>query len=99
MVFTRKWMRFLHWFIIGNFVIESGYGLYMIFFAVGGSRWPLMGRSIETPIEVILNRRLYAIETWIVIASLATYLAITVFLPTILKVFANNQEIFKLKSE
>jgi len=35
----------------------------MIFFAVGGSRWLLMGRAIKTPIEDIMKRRLYAIET------------------------------------
>lgn len=76
-----KWLRVLHWVIIINFMIEIGYGLYMVFFAVGGSRWPLLARAVETPIEVILKRRLYAIETWIAIAGLAIYLALTVFLP------------------
>lgn len=89
--FMRKWMKILHWFIIFIFVLEIGYGLYMGFFAVGGSRWPLMGRAIETPIEVILKRRLYAIETWITIAGLAIYLAaMTVFLPTIIRSFNKN---------
>lgn len=78
-----KWLRLLHWVIIINFLIEIGYGLYMVFFAVGGSRWPLLARAVETPIEVILKRRLYAIETWIAIAGLAIYLALTVFLPKI----------------
>lgn len=86
----RKWMRILHWFIIGNFLLEIGYGLYMVFFAVGGSRWPLMARAIETPIEIILKRRLYAIETWIAIAGLAIYLALTVFLPSIFNSLIKN---------
>jgi hypothetical protein len=80
-----KWLRVVHWVIIINFLIEIGYGLYMVFFAVGGSRWPLLARAVETPIEVILKRRLYAIETWIAIAGLAIYLALTVFLPKILE--------------
>jgi len=92
-----KWLRVLHWVIIINFMIEIGYGLYMVFFAVGGSRWPLLARAVETPIEVILKRRLYAIETWIAIAGLAVYLALTVFLP---KLFLEwNEKIDFIKSK
>jgi len=86
----RRWMKFLHWFIILIFILEIGYGLYIVFSVVGGSRWPLMARAVETPIEVVLKRRLYAIETWITIAGLAIYLALTVFLPTIIKSFNKN---------
>jgi hypothetical protein len=95
----RKWMKFLHWFIIFIFILEIGYGFYMVFFVVGGSRWPLMASAIETPIEVILKRRLYAIETWIAIAGLAVYLALTVFLPIILKMIAQNYELVRSKSD
>ncbi|MDY6867946.1 MAG: hypothetical protein SVT56_08580 [Chloroflexota bacterium] len=77
----RKWRKVLHWIIITNFIIEIGYGLYMVFFVVGGGRWPLMAKATQTPIEVILKRRLYAIEAWIAIAGLAVYLALTEFLP------------------
>jgi hypothetical protein len=77
----RKWRKVLHWIIIINFIIEIGYGLYMVFFVVGGGRWPLMAKATQTPIEVILKRRLYAIEAWIAIAGLAIYLALTEFLP------------------
>jgi len=95
----RKWMKFLHWFIIFIFILEIGYGFYMVFFVVGGSRWPLMAKAIETPIEVILKRRLYAIETWIAIAGLAVYLALTVFLPISIKMIAQNYELFRSKSD
>lgn len=77
----RKWWRVLHGFIIINFLIEIFYGFYMVFFVVGGSRWPLMARATETPIEIILKRRLYAIEVWIAIAGLVVYIALTEFLP------------------
>jgi len=77
----RKWWRVLHVFIILNFLIEIFYGFYMVFFVVGGSRWPLMARATETPIEIILKRRLYAIEVWIAVAGLVVYIALTEFLP------------------
>ena len=77
----RLWWRVLHGFIIANFVAEIIYGFYMVFYVVAESRWPLFGRAAETPIQVILKRRLYAVETWIAIGGLAVYLAITEILP------------------
>jgi|LDZT01.1.fsa_nt_gi hypothetical protein len=94
----RKWMKFLHWFIIFIFILEIGYGLYMVFFAVGGSRWPLMARAVETPVEVILKRRLYAIETWIAISGLAVYLALTEFLPILFNSVISNPATTTLES-
>ena len=81
----RKWMRIIHWVIIINFLTGIGYGMYMVFFVVGGSRWPLMASAVDTPIEVILKRRLYALESWIAIVGLVVYLALTVFLPSIIQ--------------
>ena len=86
----KKWLRYLHWFIILNFLAEIVYGFYMVFFVVGGTRFPLWMRAVETPMEVILKRRLYAIEVWIAIAGLAIYLALTEFLPQ--KLHALKQE-------
>ncbi|MDF1520834.1 MAG: hypothetical protein RQ728_10090 [Brevefilum sp.] len=91
-------MKFLHWFIIFIFILEIGYGLYMVFFVVGGSRWPLMARAVETPIEIILKRRLYAIETWIAIAGLAVYLALTEFLPILFDSYMSNPKTTPLES-
>ena len=81
----RKLRQILHWFIILLFITQIFYGFYMVFFVVGGTRYPLMKRAIETPVEVILKRRLYAIETWIAVTGLAVYIALTEFLPNILK--------------
>jgi len=94
-----KWLRILHWVIIINFLVEIGYGLYMVFFVVGGSRWPLLARAVETPIEVILKRRLYAIEAWIAITGLAIYLALTVFLPRIFLALNKEYKLVELISE
>lgn len=94
-----KWLRVVHWVIIINFLIEIGYGLHMVFFAIGGSRWPLLARAVETPIEVILKRRLHAIETWIAITGLAIYLALTVFLPRIIIAFTSTYDLIGIKSK
>ena len=77
----QKWKRIIHRIIIGLFILQIVYGFYMVFFVVGGNRYPLFLRAVETPIEVILKRRLYAIEAWIAFAGLTIYLALTEFLP------------------
>ena len=77
----RKSLKALHAFIILNFLTQIVYGFYMVFYAVGGEQFPLFRRAIETPIEIILRRRLYAVETWLAIVGLCIYLAITEILP------------------
>ncbi len=77
----KNWRRILHWLIILNFLAEIIYGMYMVFFVVGGSRWPLMATEVDIPIDVILRRRLYAIEAWVAIAGLSIYLGITEMIP------------------
>lgn len=74
----KKWL-ILHWIIIINFVIEIFYGMYQTFFVLippGASPGPLFGLAQEISYELMVSRRLYAIETWIAIAGLAIYLAI-----------------------
>jgi len=80
-----KRRRILHRFIILNFLAEIFYGFYMVFFVVGGSKWPLMARAVDTPMNVILKRRLYALESWVAIAGLSIYLGITEIMPCELK--------------
>jgi hypothetical protein len=77
----RRHWRILHAILIIGLLTEGIYGFYMVFFVIGGSRWPLFAKAIETPVEVILKRRLYAIEAWVAIGALAIYLAITEILP------------------
>lgn len=80
-----SWLRILHWIIIVNFVLGILYGMYMVFFVIGGGGWPLFGRAVKTPVEIILKRRLYSVETWIATSGLAVYLAVTEFLPRALR--------------
>jgi len=78
----------LHWIIIINYLLEIGYGGYMVFFEVGkdkGEGKPLFGKAGELDHETMMVRRMYANETWIAIAGLTTYLGITEFLPRLLK--------------
>lgn len=77
----RESWKVLHWFLIGNFLIEILYGIYMVFFVAGGGKKPLFGRASEVPIEVMTRRRLYAIETWVAVCGLSIYLGITEILP------------------
>lgn len=75
-------LKIIHWIIIVNFLLEIGYGAYMVFFALrddeGG---PLGDRAADMPFEKMATRRLYATETWIAITGLSLYLAVTEFLP------------------
>jgi hypothetical protein len=75
-----KWWRIAHWLIIINFVLGITYGAYMFFLVVGGGP-PLFQRAKYISPDVMLARRLYAIETWIITAGLTTYLALTEILP------------------
>jgi len=72
--------QILHWFIIIIFLIQIVYGMVQTFFILipeGSLPGPLLGRSIEIPYELMVTRRLYAIETWIAIAGLVIYLVIS----------------------
>ena len=82
----RKLWLVIHWLVILCLSLEILYGLYMVFFVIGGTRWPLFARAERTPVEVILRRRLYAIESWIAMGALSTYLAITMVLPRMLDI-------------
>lgn len=87
-----NWWRVLHVFIIVLFLAEIFYGYFMVFYFVGGERYPLFRRAIGTPIEVILKRRLYAVEVWVAISGLAIYLALTELLPRKLPQFLGQGE-------
>ncbi len=74
-------LMLLHWVIIINFVIEIGYGSYMVFFVVGEGSGPLMGAAASLDHDVMVTRRLYALETWIAMTGLSIYLAFTEIIP------------------
>jgi hypothetical protein len=66
-------------FIILYLVIEMGYVTYQVFFiwSLKGSTFaPLMGESLNVKPEVLLARRLYAIEGYLAAIALILYLAV-----------------------
>ena len=68
----------LHIFIILNFLIEIGYASWMIFDVLHPDGvGPLGTTALTLDHELMVTRRLYAIECWIAIAGLSVYLALT----------------------
>lgn len=76
----KKWLwQLLNWVIILNFLFQIIYGFSQVFFVLlppSGTPGPLFFQSMEISHELMIARRLYAIETWIAIVGLAVYLAI-----------------------
>ena len=74
----RVLLLIVHWGIIINFLVEIGYATHMIFNVIappGGG--PLFEQATSFPHEMMVTRRLYAVECWLAIAGLSIYLAIT----------------------
>ena len=71
--------RLLHWLIILHFLAEIIYCAYLVFIVLrpDGHSGPLGAQAIAIPHELMVTRRLYAIECWIATAGLVIYLAIT----------------------
>ncbi len=82
------WLRALHWILIVLLLQNMAYGGYQIFVVLapeGGAAGPLWGAAKSLPHELLVARRLYAIEVWICAAGLAVYLGVTEVLPRRLK--------------
>lgn len=78
---TRLWIA-IHWIIILNFLLQIVYGAWQTFtLAPPGQAGVLFGAAKEVPFEMMVVRRLYAIETWIAVVGLSLYLALTEILP------------------
>ena len=84
----------VHWVIIANFVAEMVYAGYMVFFVLRpkGLSGPLASKALEIPHELMVTRRLYAIEFWIACAGLAIYLALTEIGPRLKQLRAAGSE-------
>lgn len=74
--------------LIINFLLNMVYGSYQVFFVLapeGSSGMPLFGAASSMEFEDLVIRRLYAAEVWISTAGLAIYLAITEYLPRLMR--------------
>lgn len=79
-------LRILHAVIIVSFAVNMFYAAYMVFvgMAPDGHVGPLWSAATSMDPQLLMIRRLYAIEFWISTAGLALYLAVTEYLPRLL---------------
>lgn len=68
-----------HFLIYANLITGFLSALYMVFvvYRVPGHFGPLWNSALRVPHEFIVQRRLYALEAWIIFGFLATYFALT----------------------
>lgn len=75
----RNWGRAValagHWGIIVWFGMQCFYAGFQVFVTMGSG--PLFFRALDMPHEMMVTRRLYALEGWVAMGALAIYLAIT----------------------
>jgi len=72
--------RILHWVIIANLAAEflyAGWVVLVVLAPPGGAAGPLGSAARDVPMDLLLRRRLYAIEAWIAFGALAIYLGVT----------------------
>lgn len=73
----------LHALILGLFSYQCLYAAWQVFvvFQPAGTFGPLSSTAAEVSTELVLTRRLYAIEGWIAFSGMAVYLALTELRP------------------
>ncbi len=76
-------LTLVHWAIIAHLAIEVVYAGYMVFAVLRppGVSGPLGAAAATVPLELMVPRRLYALEHWVAFVGLALYLAVTEILP------------------
>ena len=75
--------RVLHWGIIASLVGETMYCTFQVFVVMQpeGSAGPLWFGAADMDPDLLVPRRLYAIEGWIAFIGLSLYLAVSGVLP------------------
>ena len=79
---TWPW-RVLHGLIVAIFQVQIAYSLFQLGVVLQpeGTAGPLFGAAATLDHELLVARRLYAIELWIAVGALAVYLGVTEILP------------------
>ena len=74
-----KFKKYFHYFIYLNFITGFISSLYMVFivYKPESHSGPLWSIAKELPHEFLIQRRLYALEAWVIFIGLALYFAIT----------------------
>lgn len=81
------WLQVIHWFIVVNLIVNAIYAGAQVFtvLIVPGVDGPLRGAAATIPHELLVGRRLYALEAWVSFVGLALYLAVTEMLPRLVR--------------
>jgi|JI10StandDraft_1071094.scaffolds.fasta_scaffold714171_2 hypothetical protein len=87
-------MRLIHRAFILLAVVQMAYSGWQVFVVLQpeGTIGPVFGRAADLPPEVMVARRLYAIEGWLALLGLALYLAVTEVLPTRLRMTSHHPD-------
>jgi hypothetical protein len=77
------WRKYVHLAIIANFVMQLGYASFQVFVVMApeGHIGPMFGAAMEMPHDLMMIRRMYALEGWVAFGGLALYLALTEMMP------------------
>ena len=67
--------------LLGSEVLYASYQIFVVLAPEGAGAGPLWGAARDLPFELLVVRRLYALEVWVSTAGLAVYLAVTEVLP------------------
>jgi hypothetical protein len=76
--------RIIHWAIIIHLLTGAAYAFFMVMVILrpeGAGSAPLFTAARTIPHELLVARRLYAIEGWVAFSGLAIYLALTTLRP------------------
>jgi hypothetical protein len=76
--------RVVHVAIVANLLAEIAYAGWMVFFVLvpPGSGFAPLGRAaLALPHDLMMTRRLYALEAWVAVAGLSVYLGVTEIAP------------------
>lgn len=76
-------LQIVHWAIILNLVVQVAYGSFQVFYVLQpkGVVGPMFGHAMEIPFELMMARRMYALESWVAFLGLALYVGLTEILP------------------
>jgi hypothetical protein len=76
-------LRVVHVAIIANLLVQCVYGAFQVFWVLQppGTIGPMFGHATEIPFELMMARRMYALESWVAFLGLALYVGVTEILP------------------
>jgi len=76
-------LKVAHGLLIATLALEALYCLFQVFVVLQppGHAGPLLFAADDVPMELLVARRLYAIEGWLAFVGLAIYLSITEIRP------------------